>query len=85
VVAPLLRPSLAVSWAVVFLTAVKELPATLVLRPLDFDTLPVRVWTPARSAIYAEAGPPALLLVIISLVPLYLLLARRRDTVPPLS
>jgi len=82
VVLPLLRPSLAVSWAVVFLTAVKELPATLVLRPLGFDTLPVRIWTPARDGLYADAGPPALLLVLLSLVPLYLLLARRRDVVP---
>jgi iron(III) transport system permease protein len=60
----------------VFLTIVKELPATLILRPLDFDTLPVRVWVPAHDALYAQAGPPALLLVIISAVPLYLLLGR---------
>jgi iron(III) transport system permease protein len=85
VVLPLLRPSLAVAWAVVFLTAVKELPATLVLRPLGFDTLPVRVWTPARDGLYADAGPAALLLVIVSIVPLYLLLARRRGVVPALS
>ncbi len=76
VVLPLLRPSLAASFAVVFLTAVKELPATLVLRPLGFDTLAVRVWTPARDGLYADAGVPALLLVIISVVPLYLLLVR---------
>ena len=85
VVLPLLRPSLAVAWAVVFLTAVKELPATLVLRPLGFDTLPVRVWTPARDGLYADAGPAALLLVVVSIVPLYLLLARRRGVVPALS
>lgn len=82
---PLLRPSLAVAWAVVFLTAIKELPATLVLRPLGFDTLPVRVWTPARDGLYAEAGPAALLLVLVSAVPLYLLLARRRGVVPALA
>ena len=75
---PLMRPSLAAAWAVVFLTIVKELPATLILRPLDFDTLPVRVWVPAHDALYPEAGPPALLLVIISSVPLYLLLGRAR-------
>lgn len=83
VVAPMLRPSLAVGWAVVFLTAVKELPATLILRPLGFDTLPVRVWTEARNGLYAEAGPPALLLVLVSIVPLYLLLARRGGDEPP--
>ena len=79
VVLPILAPSVAAAWAVVFLTAVKELPATLILRPLGFDTLPVRVWTPARDGLYSEAGPSALLLVAISIVPLYVLLARRRE------
>lgn len=83
VVLPLLRPSLAVSFAVVFLTAIKELPATLVLRPLGFDTLPVRVWSAARNGLYADAGPAALMLVLVSIVPLYLLLARRGGAEPP--
>jgi iron(III) transport system permease protein len=83
VVLPLLAPSAAAAWAVVFLTAVKELPATLILRPLGFDTLPVRVWTPARDGLYADAGPAALLLVAISVIPLYLLLARRRGGALP--
>lgn len=85
VVAPLLRPSIAASWVVVFLTAVKELPVTLVLRPIGLDTLPVRVWTPARDGLYAESGTAALALVIISAVPLVLLLARRRGIVPELA
>ena len=75
---PLLSPSLTAAWIVVFLTAVKELPATLILRPIGFDTLPVRVWTPARDGLYAEAGTAALALVLISLVPLALVLLRRR-------
>ena len=82
VVLPLMRPSLGAAWAVVFLTVVKELPATLILRPLGFDTLPVRVWVPAHDALYAQAGPPALLLVIISAVPLYLLLGRAAKNDP---
>ncbi len=61
-----------------FLTAVKELPATLILRPIGFDTLPVRVWTPARDGLYAEAGLAALLLVVISLIPLAAVLLHRR-------
>jgi iron(III) transport system permease protein len=77
---PLLTPSMQAAWIVVFLTAVKELPATLVLRPIGFDTLPVRVWTPARDGLYSEAGPAALLLVIISLIPLLAVLLRRRST-----
>ena len=82
VVMPILSPSAAAAWAVVFLTAVKELPATLILRPIGFDTLPVRIWTPARDGLYADAGPAALLLVLVSALPLYLLLARRRAAVP---
>jgi iron(III) transport system permease protein len=85
VVVPILLPSLAAAWAVVFLTAVKELPATLILRPIGFDTLPVRVWTPAVNGLYSDTGPAALLLVLISVVPLYLLLARRRGAVPGLA
>jgi iron(III) transport system permease protein len=75
---PLLRPSMSAGWIVVFLTAVKELPATLILRPIGFDTLPVRVWTPARDGLYAEAGLAALLLVVISVVPLAIVLVRGR-------
>jgi len=75
---PLLAPSMSAAWIVVFLTAVKELPATLVLRPIGFDTLPVRVWTPARDGLYAEAGTAGLALVMISLVPLAVVLLRRR-------
>lgn len=82
VLLPLMRPSLGAAWAVVFLTIVKELPATLILRPLGFDTLPVRVWVPAHDALYAQAGPPALLLVMISAVPLYLLLGRAAKNDP---
>lgn len=85
VVMPILTPSVAAAWAVVFLTAVKELPVTLILRPLGFDTLPVRIWTPARDGLYSETGPTALLLVLISAVPLYVLLARRRRVVPELG
>jgi iron(III) transport system permease protein len=85
VVMPILAPSAAAAWAVVFLTSVKELPATLVLRPLGFDTLPVRIWTPASNGLYPETGPAALVLVLVSIVPLYLLLARRRGLVPGLA
>ena len=85
VVVPLLAPSALAAWVVVFLTAAKELPATLILRPLGFDTLPVRIWTPARDGLYADAGPAALLLVLVAIVPLYLLLARRRGVVPGLT
>ena len=66
----------------VFLTTLKELPVTLILRPIGFDTLAVRVWTPAHDGLYAQAGPAALALVFVSVVPLALVLARRGPLLP---
>jgi iron(III) transport system permease protein len=55
----------------VFLTAMKELPATLLLRPAGADTLAVRVWTGASQGLYAQAAPAALLLIAISALVLW--------------
>jgi iron(III) transport system permease protein len=64
---PLLRPALGAGWILVFLSAVRELPATLLLRPAGFDTLPVRIWTAAGEGFYAQAAPAALLLIGLSI------------------
>jgi iron(III) transport system permease protein len=62
----------------------KELPATLLLRPIGFDTLAVEVWTATSAAAYAEAAAPALVLVVVSAPFLYLLMrGRRPDAVSP--
>ncbi len=68
---PLLWPALAGGWTLVFLSALRELPATLLLRPAGFDTLPIRIWTAAGEGFYAQAAPAALLLVGLS-IPLLL-------------
>jgi len=73
---PLVRPGLAAGGGLVFLTAMKELPATLILRPIGFDTLASRVWSAASEAIYSEAALPALLLVAASALPVYMLIIR---------
>jgi iron(III) transport system permease protein len=76
IVMPLVsRPAMAGA-ALVFLTAMKELPATLLLRPTGFETLSTRVWTAAAAGRFARASVPALMLVLIAALPLYLL-ARR--------
>jgi iron(III) transport system permease protein len=54
----------------------KELPATLLLRPTGFETLATRIWTAASVGKYGEAAAPALLLLLVSAAPLYAL-ARR--------
>jgi len=73
VVAPLISRGALAGAALVFLTAMKELPATLLLRPTGFETLATRVWTGATAGLYSKAAGPALLLVVICAVPLYFL------------
>jgi iron(III) transport system permease protein len=63
---PLLRPGLLAGGALVFLTCMKELPATLILAPIGTETLAVRVWQAAEEGFYAEAALPALLLVLLT-------------------
>jgi iron(III) transport system permease protein len=82
VTAPLIRPGLLAGAALVFLSAMKELPATLLLRPIGFETLATEVWKFTSLGAYSRAAPPALLLIVVS-APLLYLLAGRRD--PSLS
>lgn len=76
VIAPLISRGALAGAALVFLTAMKELPATLLLRPTGFETLATRVWSGAASGLYSKAAAPALLLILICSVPLYLLVRR---------
>ncbi|GJL63516.1 MAG: iron(III) ABC transporter permease [Nitrospirales bacterium] len=73
---PLVRGGFTVAWILMFLKAMKELPATLLLRPVGFDTLAVRIWLEASEELYQLAAPPALLIVIIS-IPVALLLMKK--------
>ncbi len=75
---PLILPGLLAGGALVFLTSLKELPATLLLRPAGFDTLAVRVWVWANDGFYIQAAPAALLLVLASALPLSFLLSREQ-------
>jgi iron(III) transport system permease protein len=75
---PLLSPGLAAGAALVFLTCMKELPLTLILSPLGFSTLATGVWGSISEAFFAQAAAPALLLVLLSSVPLALLTLREK-------
>ena len=75
---PISRRGVAAGALLVFLTTMKELPATLLLRPTGFDTLAVDVWAAADELMYARAAAPALLLVAVSVIPM-MLLADRAD------
>lgn len=63
---PLMAPGIAAGGALVFLHAMKELPATLLLRPIGFDTLATFIWTAERNAYFGYAAVPAIVLVLIS-------------------
>ena len=73
---PIMRRSALAGAALVFLSVMKELPATLLLRPTGFDTLPVRVWSATNEVFYSQASFAALALVALSAVPLYLFVVR---------
>ncbi|MEA2232374.1 MAG: iron(III) transport system permease protein [Solirubrobacteraceae bacterium] len=62
--------------ALVFLHALKELPATLMLAPIAFDTLATDVWHRTTEGAFEQSAIPALLLLLIAAPPLYLLNAR---------
>lgn len=73
---PSILPGILAGGALVFVSSIKELPATLMLRPPGFDTLAVRVYYNASEAIYHQAAPGALLIVLVSIIPLHYLLKR---------
>jgi len=73
---PLVQGGFVAAWVLIFLQCMKELPATLLLRPVGFDTLAVRVWLEASEEYFQLAAPPAFLIVLLSLPALLLLLAR---------
>ncbi len=70
---PLVRPGVLAGAALVFLLTMKELPATLILSPPGFQTLAGSIWGAASEAFFAQAAAPALLLILVSSVPLALL------------
>ena len=65
---PLLRPALAASALLVFVDAMKELPATLLLRPMNFDTLATWLYAEAARGTYEAARSP-LAIVLAGLLP----------------
>ncbi len=74
---PLLRPAIAAGALLVFVDAMKELPATLLLRPANFDTLATWLYAEAVRGTYEEGAIAALAIVLAGLLPV-LLLARQQ-------
>jgi len=82
VTAPLIAPGVAAGTALVFLTCLKELPATLLLGPTGYETLSTRVWSATSTGAYGDAALPALLLVVVAAVPTWLLSRRISSSLP---
>ncbi|MEC9483847.1 MAG: iron ABC transporter permease [Halomonas sp.] len=80
---PLIRPGLLTAALVVFVDAMKELPATLLLRPFDFDTLATNVYQYASDELLEMAALPALVIVAVGVLPVIVLsrtiVASRRE------
>lgn len=76
---PLLSPSLAAAAALVFIDTLRELPATLILRPFNLETLATRTYRLASDERLAEASIPALILLAAGLIPVLLLTRSRKS------
>ena len=74
VILPILSSGMMSAWVLVFIDTLKELPATLLLRPTGFDTLPVRIWIEASEEMLELAAPAALMLVIGTLPVLWFMI-----------
>ncbi|MFB6107328.1 MAG: ABC transporter permease [Haloplanus sp.] len=76
---PLIAPGLVASAALVFLTTMKELPATLILHPTGFTTLVTYIWRVQEAGYYGRAALPALVLVAVSALSMVMLLRQEGD------
>jgi iron(III) transport system permease protein len=81
VTVPLMKRGLLAGAALVFVTTLKELPATLLLSPPGFSTLAVRIWSSADELLYARAATSSLILIAVSVLPLYYLSIKPREIV----
>ncbi len=67
---PLLKPSILVAWLLVFVEAMKELPAVLLLRPFNFDTLSTQVYQLIADEMLEQGALGAVLIVLFGLLPI---------------
>ena len=79
---PLLQPAIAAGALLVFVDAMKELPATLLLRPANFDTLATWLYAEAARGTYEEGAIAALAIVVAGLLPVVLLARNQLGTTP---
>ena len=71
---PMMKTTIITSLILVFVDIVKELPATLILRPFNFDTLAIHIYELATSEQLFYIASPSLMLIIISIIPVIILI-----------
>lgn len=77
---PLLLPAIATGASLVFVEVLKELPATVLLRPFGLDTLPISVFEASKESLFESAALPALVLLIVSMIPVSFLVRTTRSS-----
>ncbi|BFM40653.1 iron ABC transporter permease [Synechocystis sp. LKSZ1] len=82
---PLMSGGILTAVMLVFVDVMKELPATLVIRPFNFDTLAIRVYQYASDERLTEAAAPALAIIVVGLLPVILLSVQIAKSRPPSS
>lgn len=75
----LARPGLVAGFGLVALTVMKELPVTMMLAPIEFETLATGIWQATQTGAYGKAAAPALILIAVSAIPSFLLSRRGLD------
>lgn len=78
---PLIRPALAAAGILVFVDCMKELPATLLLRPLNFETLATHLYGEAARGTYEDGAIAALAIILVGLIPVTLLARLSRPAI----
>lgn len=79
VTVPMMRSGLLTGIALVFLTTMKELPATLLLAPTGFSTLATRIWSTTNDAFFSQAAALALVLIAITALSMIIILSEEKQ------
>ena len=82
---PLLRRGLLTAALLVFIDVMKELPATLVMRPFNFDTLATQAYTFASDERLGQAAVASLVIVAVGMLPVMLLTRTMQIRIAPIS
>jgi iron(III) transport system permease protein len=79
---PLLRGGLGCAAILVFVDVMKEMPATMLLRPFGYDTLAMRIWQLTSESLWEAAALPALTIVVSGILPVFILIRQVRPLTP---